>query len=616
MHLTQKPHPRLYVTAAQLARLRERASLPGLGRAEREVARLAATFVRRVGFEYPRNVHNEHLLRARHAQLRVVTLLVRYFQTGDRPFRRSAIAHIRAIGAWEYWSWITWRVGNPDPNATFDLSCGENSATLAIAYDWLHGELSSQERAMFVQIARTRSLVPYLRHTGGRKPIWWFRHAECNWNTVCNGGAGMLALAMSEELAEARRVLARVEEGVRPFMDTLRKTDGAWAEGLGYWNYGMRYAFLYLLSHENATGRKHPLLHRAATRATLRFPLEFAPNGVPCGFGDANAWRPLPFHYEAARRLGPPDVIAKLDAHRSSEPQRESFWPNDAELLLLHPRTDGRPPKPATDVVKLYRGQNWGILADRLPAPRLYLAVRGGATDGPHSHRDLLSFHAVVGDEPLITNLGILQYLDTTFGPRRYELFETMPASKNTILINGVGVTGNSRVESGVVEMGPLRGIRMDASAAMGLMRDGAAATFCGRLFVLLPGPAALIVDRAELPHPGRIETRFHTHAGPRLLAGGADLIGRRERMRLAFACNVPATLHRSMASCTTPGRPVHVLRWCTDAQHTDMTMATLLSPGRGPCRLSLRATGRSILVRGKIARRSFGMTLTRRLGA
>jgi len=590
------PHPRLYVTADQLQRLRQRSPLPLLVTAERAVIRSAAGYVRNVRFDYPPDRHNAHLMRARNAQKRVVTLLVRYFQTGQRRYRAAAIAHIQALGAWKYWSWITWRTNDPDPNAIFDLSYGENSATLAIAYDWLHGELSPAERALFLAIARRRSLGPFLRHTAtrpGQQPAWWFKHPQSNWNSVCAGGAGLLALALHEELPEARQVLPRVDASLKVFMATVQSTGGAWPEGIGYWNYGMRYAFMYLLSHEHATGRSHPAFRSPATAATLRFPLDFCPNGVPCSFGDVNQWRPMPFHYAAAERLGATDILAALDAQLPVQMPRDDAWPLAAELLLLHPRCAPRLRASRRRVIKLYRHQEWGILADRMPGPNFYLAVRGGTTELPHGHRDLLSFHAVVGDEALIANLSVDEYLDTTFSDRRYEMFETTPPSKNTLFINGVGVTGKSTVATTRLA----NGIRMDATAAMGVMRDGPAAKFCGRLFLWLGATGALVVDRIELPHVGRVEARFHTFAKVKTGNAWAQLVGRRHQLNVAFACDVPARLHCAVDAFTTPGPVATMLRWCTAQLHTTMTMATLLTPGTTPAKIALTTQGRQIVV-------------------
>lgn len=387
----------------------------------------------------------------------------------------------------------------------------------------------------------------------------------------------MLALALAEELPETKEVLKLVGESMDTFFDSLEETDGAWPEGIGYWNYGMRYAFMYLLSHENATGRPHPVLSRPAVRASMQFPLDFCPRGVPCSFGDANSWQPLPFYFAVAHRLRTP--LPPVPVYR------KGMWPDDAELVLLYPRRYRKALPVRRTGIKLYRGQDWGILR----TPALTLTVRGGTTEVPHGHRDLLSFHAVVGDEALITNLSVEEYLDTTFGPRRYDLFETAPPSKNTLLINGVGISAPATVATSLVS----RGLRMDATKAMGVLRDGPAVRFCGRLFLLL-GAGALIVDRVELPHVGRVEARFHTFAREK----NGLLTGERHRLGLAFASDVPSTLHRAVTTPTTPGRSATVLRWCADEQLLSATFATWLTPGRAAGPLSLQRRDDSILIR------------------
>jgi hypothetical protein len=594
------PHPRLYASREQLDRLRE--SVPAsLRSAADHVAKAADEYARSPEFEWALNTHNAHLIRARIAQTRVVTLLVRWLQTSTVKYRRAVIDHVRAIGEWEYWSWITWRQNDADPLAIFDLSYGENSATLAIAYDWLGDSLSKDERDLFRRIALQRSIRPFLKHTASTKAgkhAWWFGKKDTNWNTVCAGGAGMLALAMHEELPEAAEVIRRAEWSFRPYMHALRASRGAWPEGIGYWNYGMRYAFMYLLSHERATGRRHPLLRQPATRATLWFPLDFCPNGVPCSFGDVNHWKPLPFHYAVAEHLRELGLSAALDRLRGSgDPQ--AHWPNAAELLVFHPRRTGMAPPPQMNVAKLYRGQDWAILADRLPSPRLYAAIRGGTTKVPHAHRDLLSFHCVVNDEAMIVNLPGGEYLDTTFSPRRWELFEMTPLARNTLLINGVGIANDSAVTTQAVTIGrDIKGFRLDATQAMGSMRDGSAAKFCGRVFLMLAGRALLIVDRFELPHTGRVESRMHTYAKAVIKGDRATLRGERERLAVSWACDAPAALHRGITTPTTPGRSATVLRWCVKELLETATMATLLVTGAVVPPLSVHKSGRTISVR------------------
>ena len=588
-------HPRLYVNQEAFARLKRPPALPMLQQAQAALEKAATRFAKMTPLRFPLGTHNAHLIRARDMQIRVVTLVTRWKQTGQERYRNAAVEYIKLMGQWPCWSWITWRKGDYRPDAIFDLSYGENSATLALAFDWLYDDLSSGERSLFLDIARERPFRSAMKHA---RPgaAWWFGKPDSNWNTVCAGGLGLLALAMYDELPQARQLLPRADVSVTPFIKSMDNTSGGWPEGIGYWNYGMRYAFMYLLSHERATGRRHPLLRCRGLRQTMSFPIEFCPHGEPCSFGDVNRWSPTSIHYAMAQRLGRCDVVRALDLRLHQLPQDPfaGAWPNAVEWRLLHPgkalrsKTDrGRSRAP---VAKIYKGLDWGVLADRMPGPRLYVSVRGGTTNVPHGHRDLLSFHCVVNGERLITNISPDEYLDTTFSDRREELFEIGPPSKNTILINGVGVSSGSTLDrTELVTLPGARGIRLVATTAMGAMYDGLAARFCARLFLLLGDKALLIVDRAILTQSGRMESRIHTTADLSMKRSGALLRGKRERIRVGYASNVPCLLRTAVTSPTTPtSPPANVLRWCTREQLKDITMVSLLTPGTGAAKAAL----------------------------
>lgn len=568
-----------------------------VSRAAAEVARRAEMYLVDSSYDELPASHNAHLLRARSMQARVLTLAAQWLQTRDPRFRNAVVAHVEAIDRWEYWSWITWRVGDSRPDAIFDLSYGENSATLAFAYDLLYRDLDRSERTLITDIAKRRSLGPLLRIIGQGKP-WWFGKPDTNWNPVCAGGAGMLALAMREELPEAREVLPYTEESLVPFFRALGETDGGCPEGLGYWNYGMRYAFLYLISSERATGAEHPLLRTDAVRASLAFPLDFCPHGEPCSFGDGNHWVPLPAHRAAAQHLEAWDVVRVLD-DRGQDTDLEvdyQHWPTAAETLLW-PRqpapaaeSDAGQVAPSQPQVAIYNGLGWVRVADRWPDPDLYLSVRGGNTEVPHGHLDLLSFHAMVKDERLIENLTPAEYLDTTFGPRRFELFEMVPQSKNVPLVDGVGITPESCIDPVPVRYATAAGVRLDATAAIGGARqDEPLAAFCGRLFLMLGSDAVLVVDRIELPHEGRVESRLHTRARVEQTGNGARLVGERQRLTLAFAANHPFELTVAPTIPTTPGDNATVLRWCGPVElGEDYWMAALLVPGEADAAVEL----------------------------
>ena len=584
-------HPRLYIGEREIRRLREAPDTALLRQAERTVSALADGYVKSPVFNWERNTHNAHLLRARQMQTRVVTLLVQWLRTGSEKYRSAAVEHVAEMGRWEYWSWITWRERNPDPNAIFDLSYGENSTTLAIAYDLLRESLTPGERRLFLDIARKRSLVPCLtRHERQENSSWWWSAYHSNWLTVCGGGAGMLCLAMYEELEVARKLLPLLDRQLMGYMRCVQQCGGGWNEGVGYWNYGMRYGYLYWLSHERAAGRRHPALRLPAAAKTLWFPMEFSPNGLGTGFGDiARPWSPVPFHYAAAERFNDAALLATLDQHMTARDLQDStLWPNAAEYLLLCPRRRARPVAERRSgatirkpVCKLYPVMNWGFLADRMPNPRLYLSLRGGSTEDPHAHLDLLSFNCVVGSENLIPSVGAGDYIDTTFSDRRFELFEKGWFGKNTIVIGGVGLSHPSRVKTTPLRLKGAVGYRMDARGAIRIRYCGETVRSVARTFLMLERKAFLIVDRVELKGTNVVESRFCTYARTRLGKASASLRGKRESLTAVFASNVPCRLVRATGIPTRPQSPVPTMvRWCTEGLENRVILAVLLVPG------------------------------------
>lgn len=591
------PHPRLHLGAGAAV---PDTDAPGevTARIARRVETAAGEYLDLAGIDDVPVSHNGHLIRARRMQRRIVTLLAQWVRSGEQRHRDAVLAHVDAMGRWEYWSWITWRRGDARPGAIFDLSYGENSATLAVVHDLLHDTLSDAERRHLVAIARDRALQPFLQVVE-RGEAWWLGKDDSNWNTVCAGGAGMLALAMAEDLpAESAAVLPVVEESVAPFMHALEATAGGWPEGIGYWAYGMSYAFAYLLSHERATGAQHPLLRAEATRRTVEFPLDFWPYGQACSFGDSNHFALAPVHVRVAELLGCDDAVravrpmigagAFADDHEAR--------PYAAEALLLGLQLDGPTegvvgPPPTPDqpaAVRSYPGLGWTRMADRWPDPSFYLAIRGGLSGVPHGHRDLLSFHAVVAGEHLIENLSPREYLDTTFGGRREELFEMGPHSKNAPLIDGVGVINGARADPELFEVEGLAAVRLDATQAMGVARSQEPlADHCSRTFVFLGPAGALVLDRIRLAHDGRVETRLHTRGTVVVNGTGASITGERERLGVAHAAWTPDDLVFGLVAApttpTTPGDEATMLRWHGPRElGRDHVLATLLAPGSG----------------------------------
>lgn len=597
--------PRLCFTAGHYEALQQPAKSTFHKQLIAGVKQKADEYLCQEEIEVDQTGHNWHLVRGFRMQIRLFTLLAQFKQSCDEKYFQAIWRDVERMAHWEYWSWIAWRQGNSAPDAIYDLSYGVNSLTLAFVYDALRGEWSKTQQQLFVDVARERCFLAYLKHTAPPKQASWFTNPHSNWNTVCNGGAGVLALALRGKCPESKEVIKRVEKGIKPFFKSTAP-NGGWPEGVGYWNFGMRYGFLYLLSHETATGKTHPLLEFPGTAATLKFPLLFSPREVSSGFGDSNKFVPFPFHVLAARRLRMPEVETEL-LTRFQNPVGESTFhrahstkhTENPELLILWQKAKAvSKRRSAWSSHQLIKSLDWGYMADSMPRPGIYISVRGGTIAMPHTHRDLLSFFCVVRGEKLIDNVPVDDYLDTTFGPRRQELYEVSPLSKNTVFINGAGIIENSSVLTESVQGGNYKGFRLDATSAMGTMRDGGAANFCGRLILLLKNRAVAVIDEFELPFAGLVESRLHTFSKVSFRSKNAEIRGKENNLHLSLASTVPAKLQKGIGFSTHPQRqPDTVLRHQSQTKIKRAMLCSLLVPnGTGNVRIEEKNTSRKVL--------------------
>ena len=138
-------HPRLYLGPEEQLRLMRAPRMPLLRQAARKVLADAEVWAGLPPLGYARPTHNEHLGRAREVQTRVVALLAAWQRTGEARFRTAAIEHIRQMGTWEYWSWITWRQG--DTRLQFQRYAGRLDQSILRLNDETAAERIRQRRA-------------------------------------------------------------------------------------------------------------------------------------------------------------------------------------------------------------------------------------------------------------------------------------------------------------------------------------------------------------------------------------------------------------------------------------------------------------------------------------
>jgi hypothetical protein len=178
----------------------------------------------------------------------------------------------------------------PDWNPSHFLDVGEMCHAFAIGYDWLYADLSEEQRVTIREALINKGIEPYLKgsESGDGK---WVKNIT-NWNFVCNGGVGIAALAIGAEEEEMfSKIISHVMVNL-PYALQSYAPDGAWDEGVGYWDYGTRYLTYLMASLQSATGQLYGIPNAEGLAETCYFPIYMSGNGNKSyQFGDGESRR-------------------------------------------------------------------------------------------------------------------------------------------------------------------------------------------------------------------------------------------------------------------------------------------------------------------------------------
>jgi hypothetical protein len=519
--------PRLLFTREELLRMRARASHPQLVRFRDAVMTRADAYltaapiipsITRRGEPDPPG-EDKGLACARALQGRVVSLGMAWELTGDPRYLESAVQHLAyAVREWRIWV-------DTAHQPPFDLMTGELSLTYGLAIDWLLPAADAESRTAIIDGVVRRALDPFLDAIERPTPPGWHT-ARHNWNTVCNGGAVVLALALQG--VGAGRVLAKAVPAMDHYWNHLGD-DGAWDEGTGYWRYGHRYA---LMAAEALRRAGHPageaVFNRPGVRRTGYFPIVFNPGRrLAAGFGDSNGRASDAIFYLLGARYRDPAFIWYQD--RVPMNASRVGWPDEALALVWRPvdepwlpeqQPNYRPDVPAAAV---FPSIGWALLAPSQPDPAHFVSFKNGSLAANHTHLDLNHLSLGIGDEMLLIELGSRPYPADYFrADRRYTYYEIGTRGHNTVLVGGRGQVHRREgrllplVERAGVQV--LSGIADDAyEVATPIARRHVVALDARQAFV--------IVDEIETADAQPIELRWHTGGTWTLGAQGSAVV-------------------------------------------------------------------------------------------
>lgn len=590
--LKLKAHPRLWVPADSIANLKDNLHTPYLKSAAARVLADADWLVDAKPLaetEAPTHQKGTRAI-ASHMQ----TLTAAYVLTREPKYRAAAMKHLANLLTWKQISCEA-NINTPaDDPKFFCLSYGEHSADIALMYDVFRPDITPEEMKVFNDVLDRHYLWQALR-AYERNP-WWVNKEWSNWNGVCAGGMGMLALAFYDDRPEIRKLIPFVEKSLTAYFKSYITNGGGCHEGTGYWNYGMHYAVRYLLSYENATGQKHPAFDIPELAKTLHFPVDF----TRITFGDNDGWHPTGFYFFMAQRVNQPDAAMRAAAYlmnvvepAPSAQERDrlagTYTGDTLYAAAVIPTTQAMDELKAARTAKkeplarVYEGLGWAVLADDSAFPKLRLSARGGSSAiTGHGHIDLLSIKCQVNGQTMIDDQkgGVMR---VNFTGRGQDLYSRSAEGKSTLFVDGLGPGENTQTSATeVVEAQGLLGIRLDGSKIY-LNRGGS--RFKGRLCLLVDSQYWLVIDSA----PGHgMESRFHTYADVRSGEDWALLTKGGQQMSMTFASLSKSVMQHSSGMPEFPHEQTKIIRWMTSDSPRDSLHVTAMNPGDSKLKLSL----------------------------
>lgn len=480
---------------------------------------------------------------ARTTQGRIFDLLIAHHIDRNPAYRDRAIEELKGLIGWSTW------VDPAHGDLPADLCTAEAAVAAAVGLDWLWEDLREPDRLRVLQALRHKAIDPYRQ--GVRQGAFWY---DCyhSWNAVVNGGCGLAALALQDEEPPAQEALRLAMDGLQHFLAGLGR-EGGWDEGTGAWGHALRSVLLLGEACHRALADRR-LLHARGMDATGLFPIYFAPNGHPAGFG-SSAVPAFGTLYLLVKHHGLRDMTWWLDTYAFRGIPDATNWESIGLALLFRPPDAECPNVPELTPLKVFHEIGWAAMADAWPRPAFYVAVKSGDLAAHLSRPEMNSIQLQVNGEMLLASAGDdPEVRKRTPGEGamalQTPLHNTLTVAQNDHAMDAQG----SILEAETDRL--YRWVACDAGAAC-----GEAVRFIRHLVMVLDptgqhGRMLLVLDDLDLPTPERVDLFWHTPGTVTLAPGESSGVIQGARGALHFALGGSVPVKADAGSSEYPAPP------------------------------------------------------------
>lgn len=365
---------------------------------------------------------------------RIFLLSYAYRMTGDKKYASRGEKEMLKAASFNDW------------NPSHFLDVGEMTMALAIGYDWLYPQLSASTKKTIEDAIIEKGLNPSFDSRYN-----WFVDAVHNWNQVCHAGMTYGALIVWDREPElSRKVINRAIEKIAIPMKHYAP-DGAYPEGVGYWEYGTSFNVMFLSAIEKVFGTDYGLSAMPGFLKTGEYVLHmvtpqlknfcYSDNGANAFLNSTLFWfydktkEPEILYNQS--RLYQKESITRLRGNRLAPAML--IWGNSASLTT---------PKKPESLFWIAKGDNpvCAMRSDWEDPNAIYVGVKLGSPAVNHGHMDIGSFILEADGVTWGIDMGGEEYnsLETkgvelwgrAQGAQRWDVFRYNNFAHNTLAFN------------------------------------------------------------------------------------------------------------------------------------------------------------------------------------
>ncbi len=351
---------------------------------------------------------------------RLTSLSFAWKVTGDTKYAERAWAEMKSVAEL------------PDWNPQHFLDVGEMTYAMSIAYDWCYDYLNEEQRKITANAILYNGLEAGREQYQGRPIGTNYVFQAMNWNSVCNGGLIVGACAIFDEHPVQARYT--IKNGLRSFEYMIPEfaPSGAWVEGVGYWEYTVKFMGYMIETMQKILGTDFDMARYTGIDKTADFILGIKGNMGYNNFHDAGEGNGLSVqllwlarHFKSSKIADA--YFSVLDMQNLNGGMYDCLWYDPS---LLGDGNDKYPLDVTTPVTETgSMRENWD------DQNGMWISYSGGANLVNHYHLDEGSFVLDMLGERWALDMGGGGFTYTYSGSRN-DIFRVRPESHNTLVIN------------------------------------------------------------------------------------------------------------------------------------------------------------------------------------